>query len=418
MLRRVVVTGIGTINPIGNNCSDFFANLDKGQGGAQPITAFDVSGLNTRFACQIPDFDPRNFPDAIDRKCVTRTDPFEQYALIAACEAIKDSRLDLDGENLKRFGVVIGSGVGGVNTYEKEYRDCLLEGGGSLKFSPFLITKFIINMASGIVALKYGFRGPNYGVASACSTSSHAILTARDEISFGRADVMVTGGSDAPICASTVSAFSSARALSSNNDEYATASRPFDRTRDGFVLGEGAAILVLEELNHAVERGARIYAEVAGVGMTCDAYSLTAPRPDGEGAADAMSIALKDAGIGPEEVDYINAHGTSTPLGDVAEINAIKDVFGKSAYRLNVSSTKSMTGHLLGASGAVESLACIHAINEGIIPPTINFREEDEKIDYRINLTLNKAQHREVNVAISNNFGFGGQNACLVFRKL
>lgn len=414
--KRVVVTGIGTINPLGYNVAEFFSNLDKGVSGAVLIDRFDASLFKTRFACQVPDYNPDKFQDILDRKEARKTDLFTHFALIAADEAIRDSRLDLDGIDLKRAGVVVGSGVGGICTLEKELMD--FTQGQPPRFSPFLIPKYIINIASGQLAIKYGFRGPNFGVSSACATSTHAISTACTEIMLGRADVMITGGSEAPISISPIGGFNSVHALSTNNDEYRTASRPFDKTRDGFVIGEGAAVLIVEEYHHAVNRGARIYAEIAGCGMTCDAYHITAPLPDGTGASDAMEQALRSAGLQTCDVDYINVHGTSTTLGDIAELSAIKRLFGDDAYKLNISSTKSMTGHLLGAAGAVEALACLHAIRDGVVPPTINFKVEDENIDYRLNLTLNEKQNRRVRVAMSNNFGFGGQNASLVFKSL
>jgi len=415
-LRRVVVTGIGTINPLGYNVADFFSNLDKGVSGATLIDRFDASLFKTRFACQVPDYNPDNFQDVIDKKESRKTDYFTHYAMIAADEAVKDSGLDFESIDLKRAGVVVGSGVGGICTLEKELMD--FTEGETPRFSPFLIPKYIINIASGQLAIKYGFRGPNFGVSSACATSAHAISTACAEIMLGRADVMITGGSEAPIGVAAIGGFNSAHALSTNNEEYKTASRPFDKTRDGFVIGEGAAVLIVEDYEHALKRGARIYAEIAGIGMTCDAYHITAPLPDGTGASDAMEQALRSAGVEPAEVDYINVHGTSTNLGDVAELHAIKSLFGDAAYKLNISSTKSMTGHLLGAAGAVEALACLHAIKDGVIPPTINFKVEDENIDYKLNLTLNEKQTREVRVALSNNFGFGGQNASLLFKKI
>ncbi len=416
MAKRVVITGIGTINPLGNNVGEFFRNLDRGVSGARMIDRLDTTFFKTKFACEIPDFDPARFPDAIDRKEARHTDPFTQYAMIAAAEAVRDSRLDLDATDLGRIGVVVGSGVGGINSYTEEIQEFFES--ENPRFSPFLIPKFITNIASGHIAIKYGFRGPNFGVSSACATSAHAILTAASQIQLGRADIMVSGGTEAPISIPGIGGFNAARALSTNNEEYQTASRPFDATRDGFVMGEGAAILIVEEYEHALRRGAPIYAEIAGFGMTCDAWHITAPREDGESAAEAMVLALREAGLTPADVDYINAHGTSTPLGDLAELHAIKTVFGEDAYKVNISSTKSMTGHMMGAAGAAEALACIHAIRDGVIPPTINFKVEDERIDYRLNLTLNEPQRRTVRVAISNNFGFGGQNACLAFRAL
>ena len=416
MAKRVVITGIGTINPLGSNAGEFFQNLDRGVSGATLIERLDTTFFKTKFACQIPDFDPERFPEAIDRKEARKTDPFTQYAMIAAAEAVQDSRLDLAAIDLKRVGVVVGSGVGGINTYTEEIRDYYEK--GVPRFSPFLIPKFITNIASGHIAIKYGFRGPNFGVSSACATSAHAILTAASQIQLGRADVMISGGTEAPISIPGIGGFNAAHAMSTNNEEYRTASRPFDKTRDGFVMGEGAAVLVVEEYEHALRRGAPVYAEIAGIGMTCDAWHITAPREDGESAADAMELALREAGLATADVDYINAHGTSTPLGDLAELRAIHRVFGEDAYKVNISSTKSMTGHMMGAAGAVEALACLHAIRDGIIPPTINFKVEDPGIDYRLNLTLNVAQKRTVRVAISNNFGFGGQNACLAFRAI
>ena len=416
MAKRVVITGIGTINPLGNNVGEYFRNLDRGVSGARMIDRLDTTFFKTKFACEIPDFDPARFPDAIDRKEARHTDPFTQYAMIAAAEAVRDSRLDLDATDLSRIGVVVGSGVGGINSYTEEIQEFFES--ENPRFSPFLIPKFITNIASGHIAIKYGFRGPNFGVSSACATSAHAILTAASQIQLGRADIMVSGGTEAPISIPGIGGFNAARALSTNNEEYQTASRPFDATRDGFVMGEGAAVLIVEEYEHALRRGAPIYAEIAGFGMTCDAWHITAPREDGESAAEAMVLALREAGLTPADVDNINAHGTSTPLGDLAELHAIKTVFGEDAYKVNISSTKSMTGHMMGAAGAAEALACIHAIRDGVIPPTINFKVEDERIDYRLNLTLNEPQRRTVRVAISNNFGFGGQNACLAFRAL
>ena len=416
MSKRVVITGIGTINPLGSCVAEYFQNLDRGVSGAKIIDRLDTTYFKTKFACEIPDYDPARFPEAIDRKEVRKTDPFTQYAMIAAAEAVRDSGLDLEGIDLKRIGVVVGSGVGGINTYTEEIKEYFES--DYHRFSPFLIPKFITNIASGHIAIKYGFRGPNFGVSSACATSAHAILTAASQIQLGRADIMVSGGTEAPISIPGLGGFNAAHALSTNNEEYLTASRPFDATRDGFVMGEGAAILIVEEYEHALRRGAHIYAEIAGFGMTCDAFHITAPREDGESAAEAMSLALHEAGLTPADVDYINAHGTSTPLGDIAELRAVKRVFGDDAYKVNISSTKSMTGHMMGAAGAVEALACIHAIRDGVIPPTINFRHEDPEIDYRLNLTLCEKQERRVRVAISNNFGFGGQNACLAFRAI
>lgn len=415
MLKRVAVTGIGTINPLGKNVGTFFQNLDAGVSGAKEISRFDCSLFKTRFACEVPDYNPDDFTDAMDKKEARKTDYYVHFAMIAAAEALKDSNLDLDSVDHRRVGVVVGSGVGGITTLEKEMLGYSV--GSEPRFSPFLIPKFILNMASGHIAIRYGLKGPNFGVSSACATSAHAITTACNEIMLGRADVMVSGGTEAPIGISAIGGFNSAHALSTRNDDFKTASRPYDKYRDGFVVGEGSAILILEEYEHAVKRGANIYAEIVGAGMTCDAHHITAPLPDGEMAADAMNLAIAQAGISASDIDYINTHGTSTVLGDMAELNAIKSVFGDHAYKLNISSTKSMTGHLLGAAGAVELLACIHALRDGVIPPTINFSEEDENIDYRLNLTLNQAQKRTVRYAMTNNFGFGGQNASIILKK-
>lgn len=413
-LRRVVITGIGTINPLGHNVEEFFTNLNNGVSGACPITRFDTSLFKTKFACEIKDYDPSAFN--IDRKEARKTDRFCQYAMIACDEAIKDSKLNLETIDKDRVGVVVGSGIGGIETLTQEIMG-YCEGGKVPRFSPMLIPKMIPDMAAGLISIKYGFMGPNYAAVSACASSSHAMGNAFDIIRCGKADVMVTGGSEAGITIPSIGGFNSAQALSTRNDDYLTASRPFDKNRDGFVMGEGSGILVFEEYEHAVARGAKIYAEVCGAAMTADAHHITAPHPEGHGAIQAMKLALQDAGMQPEDVDYINVHGTSTPLGDIAELKAIKAVFGEHAYKLNISSTKSMTGHLLGAAGAVESLACIDAMCNSIVPPTINFTEEDPEIDYKLNLTLNKAQHREVKVAINNTFGFGGHNSCLVFKK-
>ncbi|MBO7764682.1 MAG: beta-ketoacyl-ACP synthase II [Bacteroidales bacterium] len=414
-LRRVVISGIGTINPLGNNIGEFFSNLDKGVSGAGPIDIFDTTLFKTKFACQVKGYNPGNF--GLDRKEYRKLDRYSQFALIATDEAIKDSSLDLESVDKSRVGVVLGTGIGGIETFGDELRD-FSAGDGTPRFSPYYILKVIANIASGWISLKYGFTGPGYATSSACASSAHALMDAFNLIRLGKADIVISGGSEAPISVSAIGGFNSAKALSVNNENMTKASRPFDAQRDGFVMGEGSGILILEEYEHAVARGAKIYAEFAGAGVTTDAYHVTAPHPEGDGAARAMVLALEEAGLSPEDVDYINAHGTSTPLGDVVELKAIKSVFGEHAYKLNISSTKSMHGHLLGASGSVEALACIHAINSGIIPPTINFENEDPEIDYNLNLTLNKAQKREVNVAISNAFGFGGQNSCIVLKKI
>lgn len=414
-LKRVAVTGLGTINPLGKSVSEFFSALDNGVSGSRLITSFDTSRFKTRFACTVNDFDPSGY--GIDRKELRRIDRFAQFALVAAGQAIADSGLDLEKIDLNRAGVILGSGIGGIQSLTEEIMG-YCEGGMIPRFSPFLITKMISDMAPGLISIKYGFAGPNYTTTSACASSSHAMGDALNLIRLGKVDVMLTGGAEAPISIPSIGGFDASKALSTNNDEYMTASRPFDRTRDGFVMGEGAAVLIFEEMEHALRRGARIYAEVAGSGMSADAYHITAPHPDGEGAMKVMSLALEDAGLRPEDVDYINVHGTSTPLGDVAELKAVKRLFGEHAYKLNISSTKSMHGHLLGAAGAVEALACIHAIKDSIIPPTINFVHEDPEIDYNLNLTLNKPQRRSVRVALNNTFGFGGHNSCLVFKSI
>ncbi len=414
-LKRVVITGIGTINPIGNNIAEYFGNLDMGLSGAAPITRFDTTLFKTKFACEIKDYDPAKY--GIDRKEERKIDRFTQYAFIACDEAINDSALDTGKINPDRVGVILGTGIGGIDTLFNEIVG-YCEGGGNPRFSPFLIPKMIPDIAPGMISMKYGFRGPNYTTVSACASSTHAMIDAFNTIRLGKADIMVTGGSEAGITIPSVGGFNSSQALSTNNENYKTASRPFDRTRDGFVMGEGSGVLIFEEYEHAVARGAKIYCEVAGGGMTADAYHITQPHPDGLGASNVMKFALEDGGIALEEVDYINVHGTATPLGDIAELKAIISLFGEHAYKMNISSTKSMTGHLLGATGAIEALACIHAICDGIVPPTINFEHEDPEIDYRLNLTLNKAQKREVNVALNNTFGFGGHNSSLALKKI
>lgn len=413
--RRVVVTGIGTINPLGNNVQEFFSNLDNGVNGVTLIDRFDVSKFKTRFACQVKDFNPQDY--GIDYKEARKLDRFSQYAIASAYQAVSDSGMDLDSIDKSRVGVVLGTGIGGIETLCQEMED-YSRGDGTPRFSPFYITKIITNIAPGWISIKYGFTGPNFSVSSACASSSHAIIQAADLIKLGKADMILTGGAEAAISIAAVGGFNSARALSTQNENIQQASKPFDANRDGFVMGEGAGILILEDYDHAVARGAKIYAEFAGSAMNSDSYHITAPHPEGKGAAKAMKMALDDSLLSPEEVDYINVHGTSTHLGDIAELTAIKTVFGESAYKLNISSTKSMHGHLLGAAGAVEALACIHAIDSGTIPPTINFSTPDPEIDPKLNLTLNKAQKRDVRVAISNSFGFGGQNTCLVFKKI
>ncbi|PKO96168.1 MAG: beta-ketoacyl-[acyl-carrier-protein] synthase II [Bacteroidetes bacterium HGW-Bacteroidetes-7] len=414
-LKRVVVTGIGTINPIGNNIAEYFDNLDKGLSGANLITRFDTTLFKTKFACEIKDYDPAKY--GIDKKEERKLDRFTQYAFIATGEAMADSSLDIENVNPDKAGVILGTGIGGIDTLFQEVMG-YFEGGCIPRFSPFLIPKMIPDIAPGMISMKYGFRGPNYTTVSACASSTHAMIDAFNTIRMGKADIIITGGSEAGITIPSIGGFNSSQALSTNNENYKTASKPFDKNRDGFVMGEGAAILIFEEYDHAVARGAKIYCEIGGGGMTADAYHITAPHPEGFGAMNVMKVALEDGDIKKEEVDYINVHGTATPLGDIAELKAIKSLFGEHAYKLNISATKSMTGHLLGATGAVEALACIHAITSGTVPPTINFETEDPEIDYKLNLTLNKAQKREVNVAMNNTFGFGGHNSCIVFKKV
>ncbi len=412
--RRVVVTGVGTINPIGNSISEYFRNLENGVSGGATITAFDATNFKSRIACEVKNFNPAEY---FDRKELRKYDRYSQFALVAAGEAVDDAAIDFEKINLERVGVVWASGVGGMQTFYEEVMGWS-EGGGIPRFSPFFVPKMISDLAAGHISIKYGFMGPNYSVVSACASSNHAMIDALNLIRWGKADMIVTGGSEAPVIIPSVGGFSSMMALSTRNDDPQHASRPFDKDRDGFVIAEGAGALVFEEYEHAVARGAKIYCEVAGSGMSADAHHMTAPCPDGKGAKMSMRLALEDAGIGVEDVDYLNVHGTSTPLGDIAELAAIKDLFGESAYRMNISSTKSMTGHLLGATAAVEALACVMAITKGIVPPTINVEELDPQIDPNLNLTIGKAQHREVNVAMSNTFGFGGHNSTIVFRKL
>ncbi len=413
-LKRVVVTGVGTINPIGNNIQEYYDNLDNGVSGATMITRFDTTNFKTKFACDVKDYDPAKY--GMDRKEARKLDLFSQYALVASEEAVKDSGFEIEKLNLDRIGVIIGSGIGGIETLFQEIMG-FSESNGIPRFSPFLIPKMIPDIASGLISMKYGFRGPNFTTVSACASSTNAMIDAFNYIRLGKADAIVTGGSEAGISIPSIGGFNSSQALSTNNENFKSASRPFDKTRDGFVMGEGSGILIFEEYEHAVARGAKIYAEVAGAGLSADAYHITAPHPEGLGAINVMKNALEDAGMKPEDVDYINVHGTSTPLGDVAELKAVQNVFGSHAYKLNISATKSMTGHLLGAAGSVEALACVHAMNSGTIPPTINFENEDPEIDYKMNLTLNKAQKKEVNVAMNNTFGFGGHNACIIFKK-
>jgi 3-oxoacyl-[acyl-carrier-protein] synthase II len=414
-LKRVVVTGIGALTPIGNNLQDYWKNLVMGVSGAAPITHFDTSEFKTKFACELKNFDAAEY---LDRRELRRLDEFSQYAIIAADEAIKDAGLfENESINKDRFGVIWSSGIGGINVFQQEIGG-FFTGNGTPRFNPFFIPKMIIDIAPGHISMRHGLRGPNFSVVSACASSTNGMIDAFNYIRLGMADIFVTGGSEAAITEGGIGGFNAMKALSENNENYSTASRPFDSTRDGFVMGEGAAGLILEEYEHAKARGAKIYCEIVGGGMSADAHHLTAPHPEGLGAKNVMNNALRDANLKPEDVDYINVHGTSTPLGDIAELLAVKDVFGEHAYELNISSTKSMTGHLLGAAGAIEAVACIMAIQEGVVPPTINFEHPDENINQKLNLTLNKAQHKAINVALSNTFGFGGHNASVIFKKL
>ncbi len=412
-MRRVVVTGIGALTPIGNNAAAFQQALKEGVSGAGPITYFDTTHFKTKFACEIKHFAVEDF---LDRKEVRRLDPFTQYGMVVADEAILHAGLDTEQLDLDRVGVIWGSGIGGINSIEKEIHD-YVNNGYIPRFNPFLIPKMITDIVAGQISIKYGLRGINYATVSACATSSHAIINAFDYIRFGRNDVIITGGSEASITQTGVGGFNSMKALSERNDDPMTASRPFDLDRDGFVMGEGAGALILEELEHARRRGAHIIAEVAGGAMTADAYHITAPHPEGLGARNVMRLALQDARMNPEEISYINVHGTSTPLGDIAEIKAIQSVFGDTAYQLNISSTKSMTGHLLGAAGAVESIAGLMALQHQCIPPTINHFTDDPEIDSRLNLTFNTAQDRKVTAVLNNTFGFGGHNTSLIFKQ-
>ena len=416
-LKRVVVTGLGALTPLGNTAEESWENLKAGKSGAGPITHFDASQFKTQFACEVKGFDSAAF---IDRKEARKMDLYTQYALAAAKMAIDDSGMDLEAVDKNEIGVVLGVGIGGIKTFEEEAGNYALNGPQlGPKFNPFFIPKMIADIASGHISIQYGFRGPNYTTTSACASSSNAVADAFNLIRLGKANAMITGGAEAAIFASGVGGFNAMKALSTRNDEPEKASRPFSASRDGFVMGEGAGILILEELEHATARGAKIYAEMIGAGMSADAYHITATHPEGLGAKLVMQRALKDAGIKPEDVDYINVHGTSTHVGDISEAKAIKEVFGDAAYKLNISSTKSMTGHLLGAAGAVEAMISILAVKNDIVPPTINHADDDQdpEIDYNLNFTFNKAQKRTVRVALSNTFGFGGHNASVIFKK-
>lgn len=414
MSRRVVVTGLGALTPIGNNVPAFWKNLINGISGAGPITRFDSTQFKTQFACEVKNF---NSTDFLDRKEARKLDMYSIYALVAASEAMIDSNLDLEKVNSDRAGVIWGSGIGGLDTFLKECGD-FATGSGAPRFNPFFIPKMIADIAAGHISIKYGFRGPNFATVSACASSTHALIDAVNYIKWGKADIFISGGSEASINEAGVGGFNAMHALSTRNESPKTASRPFDKDREGFVLGEGAGALVLEEYEHAVSRGARIYAELAGGAMTADAHHITAPHPEGIGATNVMRLAINDSHLTPKDIDYVNVHGTSTPLGDIAEIKAIQNVFGDYAKSLNISSTKSMTGHLLGAAGAIETIASILSVKNNIIPPTINHFTDDPEIDNSLNYTFNKFQKREVRAAISNTFGFGGHNACVVVKKI
>lgn len=413
MSRRVVVTGLGALTPVGNNVSDFWRNLLDGVSGAGPITRFDSTQFKTQFACEVKDFVPTDF---LDRKEARKLDMYAIYAMVAVSEAMADSKLNLEQIDLDRAGVIWGSGIGGLDTFLQECGD-FATGSGVPRFNPFFIPKMIADIAAGHISIKYGFRGPNFATVSACASSTHALIDAFNYIKWGKADIFISGGSEASINEAGVGGFNAMHALSTRNDSPQTASRPFDKDREGFVLGEGAGALILEEYEHAVGRGANIYAEIVGGAMTADAHHITAPHPEGVGATNVMRLAIEDANMVPKDVDYVNVHGTSTPLGDIAETKAIQTVFGDHAKNLNISSTKSMTGHLLGAAGAVETIAAILSVKNNVVPPTINHFTDDPEIDPSLNYTFNKAQKREVRTAISNTFGFGGHNACIMVKK-
>lgn len=412
-LKRVVVTGLGALTPLGKTVESYWQGLSDGVSGCDLIKQFDCSKFKTRFACEVKDFEPTTY---LDRKEARKIDRFTQFALIASDEAVKDAGISKDNVDTDRVGVIFASGIGGLITFQEEVTNFAL-GDGTPRFNPFFIPKMILDIAAGQISMRHGFRGPNFAVVSACASSTNAIIDAFDNIRLGKADIILTGGSEAVISAAGVGGFNAMKALSERNDSPSTASRPFDKDRDGFVMGEGAGVVVLESLEHALARGARIYCEVAGGGATADAHHITAPHPDGLGAKNVMNAALKDAGMKPEDIDYINVHGTSTPLGDIAETKAILNVFGSHAYNLNISSTKSMTGHCLGAAGVLEALACIMAVSKDIIPPTINHFTDDPELDPKLNFTFNKAQLRTVNAALSNTFGFGGHNASVIVKK-
>jgi 3-oxoacyl-[acyl-carrier-protein] synthase II len=411
--KRIVVTGIGALTPIGNNVETYWNNLINGVSGADMITQFDASKFKTRFACEIKGFDPTEF---MDRKEARKLDRFAQIALVASDQAVLDAGITKENVDHDRVGVIFASGIGGLTTFTEEVTN-FVHGDGTPRFNPFFIPKMILDIAAGQISMKHGFRGPNYAVVSACASSTNAIISAMDNLKLGKADIIITGGSEAVIGIAGMGGFNAMKAMSERNDDPKTASRPYDKDRDGFVMGEASGVLVLEELEHAIRRGAKIYCEVVGGGATADAYHLTAPHPEGLGARNVMNAALRDAGMQANEIDYINTHGTSTPLGDIAEAKAITEVFGEHAYNLNISATKSMTGHCLGAAGVIEAIACIQTVIHDIIPPTINHFTDDPDLDPRLNFTFNKAEKRVVNAALSNTFGFGGHNACVIVKK-
>ena len=412
-LKRVVVTGMGALTPLGNTIDDYWNGLINGVPGAAPITLFDASKFRTKFACEVKNFDPTDF---LDKKEARKVDRFTQFALVASDQAVKNAGITKENVNPDRVGVILGSGIGGLITFQNEVID-FAKGDGTPRFNPFFIPKMILDIAAGQISMRHNFRGPNYAVVSACASSTNAMIDAINLLRLGKADIIVTGGSEAVVSEAGVGGFNAMKAMSERNDDPATASRPYDKDRDGFVMGEGAGVLIFEELEHAKKRGATIYCEVIGGGATADAYHITAPHPDGLGAKNVMMAALNDAGITPDDIDYINTHGTSTPLGDIAETKAILEVFGAHSYEMNISSTKSMTGHCLGAAGVIEAIACIKSVMHNIVPPTINHFTDDPELDPKLNFTFNKAQEREVNIALSNTFGFGGHNAWVIVKK-
>jgi len=412
-LKRVVVTGIGTLTPLGNDLNAYWTALINGVSGADNITLFDASKFKTRFACEIKGFDPTQF---MDKKEARKTDRFAQLAIAASEMAVTDAGISKDNVDIDRVGVIFASGIGGLTTFQEEVIN-FAKGDGTPRFNPFFIPKMILDIAAGLISMRHGFRGPNYAVVSACASSTNAIISAVDTIRLGKADIIISGGAEAVISEAGLGGFNAMKAMSERNDDPKTASRPYDKDRDGFVMGEAAGALILEDYDHAIKRGAKIYCEIAGGGATADAYHLTAPHPEGLGARNVMIAALKDAGMRPEEIDYINTHGTSTPLGDGAEAKAITEVFGEHAYNLNISATKSMTGHCLGAAGVIEAIACIQSVIHDIIPPTINHFTDDPELDPKLNFTFNQAQNKTVRAALSNTFGFGGHNACVIVKK-